>query len=623
MVEPADADTTWLGLCVGSGEVTEPSSLFQDPKNADATDEGWLSCRSKDPEQMHAMFAHILHFVRDVELRSVTAKFDEGDDGTRVLSDPLEECPDRADNPEYYEQIARPTSLQAITHRIVHCEYALPALFEQDMLQLFSNACQWYGLGTEGYGEMTTLQRLYNELTPSRGRLVDGSGTRHSKGRPSDIDLVSSQHAKAKAKALQKFASSPYGPGNEPPRPVKQPKILPMDAAAFKGRNYHVGDWVHIMNPVDPSRPIVGQIFRLYKRMDKPGTFFSACWYYRPEQTHHVSSRHFAENEVLQTGVYGEHAIEDVLGDALVLFHTTYQRARPAAAYWDKETPVYMVEFKYDVATHGFFPIHSWASCVPASVRGKVTPMDVFLQPAEPPARLASLLTKGIDVPGGLLLDDTDEERVSEDLPDLFEGAPLLGESTQSLNIPSRASAGVSPTIPPPAAVQTERLRAYAAFHAIASDLARRISPVAYKKLQNALASNPTASPVELGALALQLGGMSGPQVVHLRDAAVAAGMLPSQESDAKPLPTAAAVYVAHRSGASFKQLPPETRAYRYTDNAGELFRQDEHGQVLWHAALPLPGWPNATPVLDGVTPLPLPSLPYLERKALSRSLVP
>lgn len=569
MVEPADAATAWLSLCVGSGEVTQPSSVFQESKNT--TDDGWLSCRSKDPEQMHAMFAHILHFVRDVELRSVTAKVEEGDDGTRVLSDPLEECPDRADNPEYYEQIARPTSLQAITHRIVHCEYAMPALFEHDMLQLFSNVCQWYGLGTDGYGEMTTLQRLYNELTPSRGRLVDGSGTRHGKGRPSDIDLVSSQHTKAKARALQKFASSPYGPGHEPPRPDKQPKILSMDAAAFKGRTYHVGDWVHIMNPVDPSRPIVGQIFRLYKRMDKPGTFFSACWYYRPEQTHHASSRLFADNELVQTGVYGEHAIEDLLGDVLVLFHTAYQRARPSAAYWDKDTPVYMVEFKYDVETHEFFPIHSWASCVPAVVREKVTcvfstdtsPMDVFAQPAEPPARRASLLTKGVKVPGGRLLDDTEEEPVSEDIPDLFEGAPLLGEFTQTLSVPANAPTVVRPAMPPPAAAQSERLRAYAAFHAIASDLARRISPVAYNKLQNALTANPAASPVELGALALQLGVMSGAQIVHLRDAAVAAGMLPSQESGAKSLPTSAAVYVAHHKGATFMQLPPETRAYQ------------------------------------------------------------
>mgnify|MGYP001759148993 CR=1 FL=1 len=571
MVEPTDTDKAWLGLCVGSGEVTQPSQMFQEANNTDTTDDGWLICRAKDTEQMHAMFAHILHFVRDVELRSVMAKIGEGDDGTRVLSDPLEECPDRADNPEYYEQIARPTSLQAITHRIVHCEYAMPALFEHDMLQLFSNACQWYGLGTDGYGEMTILQRLYNELTPSRGRLVDASGTRHGKGRLSDIDVVNSQHTKAKARALQRFASSPYGPGHEPPRPSKQPKIVPMDAVAFKGRNYHVGDWVHIMNPLDPSRPIVGQIFRLYKRMDKSGTFFTACWYYRPEQTHHTSSRLFADNEVVQTGVYGEHAIEDLLGDVLVLFHTTYQRARPAAGYWDKDTPVYMVEFKYDVATHEFFPIHSWASCVPASVREKVTyvfltdpcPMDVFVQLAELPARHTSLLTQGDEVPGGRLLDDAIEEPVSEDMPDLFEGAPLLGEATQPLNIPTSVSSSVRPIMPPPAAAQTERLRAYAAFHAIASDLARRISPVAYNKLQHALADNPTASPVELGALALQLGGMSGAQVVHLRDAAVAAGMLPGQGNGAlKSLPTSAAVFVAHHKGASFKQLPLETRAY-------------------------------------------------------------
>ncbi|WFD25871.1 hypothetical protein MNAN1_000839 [Malassezia nana] len=566
MDELADSDRAWLGLCVGSGQVTQPNSVLHEQKNADAQD-GWLVCRSKDPEQMHAMFAHILHFIRDVELRSVSAKIEEGDDGTRVLSDPLEECPDHADNPEYYEQIARPTSLQAITHRIVHCEYAMPALFEQDMLQLFSNACQWYGLGTDGYGEMVILQRLYNELTPSRARLVDASGTRQGKARLSDIDIVSAQHSKAKGKSMQKFASSPYGPGHEPPTPVRPPKMLPVEAAAFKGRTYSVGDWVHIMNPVDPSRPIVGQIFRLYKRMDKPGTFFTACWYYRPEQTHHAPSRLFAQNEIVQTGVYGEHAMEDVLGDVMVLFHTTYRRARPSAAYWDKDTPLYMVEYKYNVETHEFFAIHSWASCVPASVRDKVTPMDVFDQLADPPERQASLLAQGYEVPGGALVDDDKDEPVSEDVPDLFEDAPLVSGAVP--NLPASTAPVVRPEIPPPTPSQSDRLRAYAAFHALASDVARRLSPSAYKKLQDALAANPTASQIELGALALQLGGLSGPQVVHLRDAALAAGMLPSQEAGAlSALPTAAAVYVAHHQGASFSPLSPETRTY------GSLMRQ-------------------------------------------------
>lgn len=369
----------WLGSCIGSGHTREQLSPFRTGEASDNPEDGWVFCRAKDIEHMHRMYAHILHYIRDVEVRAVHPDTHDTDEGLRVLSDPLEECPDPADNAEYYEQIACPTSLQAITHRIVHCEYAVPALFEQDMLQLFSNAREWYGIGTEGYGEMATLLRLYNELTPSRGRLVDGAGTRHMKGRANDVDLVTMQRNKAVAQ--QHFASSPYGPGNEPPASALHTKVLPLDVAVWKGKEYRVGDWVHIMNPVDPSRPIVGQLFRVYKRMQVPGIFFTACWYYRPEQTSHPSSKQFAEREVVQTGVYSEHALEDILEDVLVLFHTTYLRGRPSSGYWHPTTPVYMVEQKYDIDTKEFHSIRSWASCVPAAVREITTYVPFYHLP--------------------------------------------------------------------------------------------------------------------------------------------------------------------------------------------------------------------------------------------------
>ena len=166
-----------------------------------------------------------------------------------------------------------------------------------------------------------------------------------------------------------------------------------MEHVPYKGRFYHVGDWVHVMNPVDPARPIVGQIFRLYKQQKKPGVFFTACWYYRPEQTWHIKSRRFFPNEVFQTGVYGEHALEDILEDVLVLWLPVYLRARPSAHYWRMDAPLYVVESKYDVELHTFHKIEKWEYYVPSAVRSKATPMDIFSHPAEPPPKKPSALT--------------------------------------------------------------------------------------------------------------------------------------------------------------------------------------------------------------------------------------
>jgi chromatin structure-remodeling complex subunit RSC1/2 len=31
-----------------------------------------------------------------------------------------------------------------------------------------------------------------------------------------------------------------------------------------KGLRFRLGDWVHLSNPDDPSRPIIGQVFRCF-----------------------------------------------------------------------------------------------------------------------------------------------------------------------------------------------------------------------------------------------------------------------------------------------------------------------------------------------------------------------
>lgn len=598
----SDSEQAWLGLCIGSGEPTNVHTPLSVNSNDDVSDYGWLYCRAKDLEHMHRMYAHILHFLRDVEVRNIHSNVSD-EDGLRVLSDPLEECPDPAENPEYYDQILRPTCLQTITHRLVHCEYASPALFEQDMLQLFENARIWYGLGSEGYAEMVTLLRLYNQLTPSQGRLTDALGVRQTKSRMTDVEVV--DMLRSNAVSRQCFASAEYGPGKEPPKDVTAQDVTLEEHVPYKGRFYNVGDWVHVMNPVDPARPIVGQIFRLYKQQKKPGIFFTACWYYRPEQTWHTKARRFYPNEVFQTGVYGEHTLEDILEDVLVLCLPVYLRARPSAHYWRKDAPLYVVESKYDVEQHTFHKIEKWEYYVPSAVRSKATPMDIFSHPAEPPPKKPSALTHGHDIPGGMLLDETDPGLERDEWPNLFEEAVPV-------SIPSfSAVSSEPPVVPPPVAVsQADKLRAYAVFHAAASEVSRRVRPAAYAKLQRALEARPLATHAELAAMAVELGGaVSLESIIQLRDAAIAAGVLSATPATSntsafvRNLPTAAAVYAAHKQGADFEILPPETR---------NLFRQDEQGNVIWYAAPPLPGWHCMSAMLDGTTSLPLPSEAYL-----------
>lgn len=138
------------------------------------------------------------------------------------------------------------------------------------------------------------------------------------------------------------------------------------------------GDWVHINNPNDPRKPIVAQIYRTWQ--DREGhKWFNACWYYRPEQTVHHYEKHFYENEVVKTGQYRDHRIEEIDDRCFVMFITRYPKGRPRGFPANKS--VYVCETRYNEEKFKFNKIKTWASCLPDEVREKDYEMDLFPVP--------------------------------------------------------------------------------------------------------------------------------------------------------------------------------------------------------------------------------------------------
>ena len=141
------------------------------------------------------------------------------------------------------------------------------------------------------------------------------------------------------------------------------------------GEVWQVGDWVHIQNANDVTKPIVAQIYRTWQ--DTEGLqWVNACWYYRPEQTVHQYEKHFYPNEVVKTGQYRDHQIDEVIDRCFVMFFTRYSRGRPRKLAADKE--VYVCEARYNEEKHKLNKIKTWASCLPDEVRDQDYEMDLF-----------------------------------------------------------------------------------------------------------------------------------------------------------------------------------------------------------------------------------------------------
>lgn len=144
----------------------------------------------------------------------------------------------------------------------------------------------------------------------------------------------------------------------------------------------------------DLEKPIVAQIYRLWQ--DEAGKkWINACWYYRPEQTIHRVTKRFYRNEVMKTGQYRDHRIDDIVDRCFVMFHTRYHKGRPRGLPLGKE--VYVCEARYNEEKFTFNRIKTWTSCLPDEVRERDYEMDLYDVPRKikkEPTPIAHLLNE-------------------------------------------------------------------------------------------------------------------------------------------------------------------------------------------------------------------------------------
>ncbi|KAH9850627.1 hypothetical protein C2E23DRAFT_904961 [Lenzites betulinus] len=290
-----------------------------------------------------------------------------------------------------------PLSLRLVESRARMKHYETARAFDREMSQLFLKARRWYELGTEPYGNVLVLQRLYHALTSPA---------------PPQPPYVSSTN----------FAALPAGPGYAKPLheaegenrvtmfrvSVKDRKIL--DEVQYKGWTIRLADWLHLSNPDDPSRPIIGQVFKCYSLQDnqKKGQLgVSVSWYYRPEQTFHPASRQFWEKEVFKTSHFADHPIEDIIEKIACQFTARHLRGRPRAPFWHPGWPLYVCDARYNDRERVFVKIKNWNSCIPEEVRKTEAFMPIYpFERAVVPRALPSPFLGGalaVKGPGGIV----------------------------------------------------------------------------------------------------------------------------------------------------------------------------------------------------------------------------
>ncbi len=331
-------------------------------------------------------------------MKAILKVIRKANDGGRLLHPPFEKLPDAKQYPDYYQTIRVPLALDSVKKKIKRKEYSDVQFFLSDMNLIFKNA--------QAYNEPESA--IYQDAVRLQRTLADASRIELNRADSEYVNIDNSEKA-----------------SNTPARVVKLART-PVERIAHKGDLYEVGDWVHINNANDETKPIIAQIFRTWQNSDGE-KWINVCWYYRAEQTVHRADKIWLEHEVVKTGQYRDHNIEEVIEKCFVMFITRYARGRPKDAGSKK---IYVCESRYNEEIKTFNRIKSWKSCVPDETRNKDYEMYFFDKVQNVKRVLSPLLH--------LLPKDATEDPEAP-LPDPVQGEP---------NAPPKSGAIIAAPIP-------------------------------------------------------------------------------------------------------------------------------------------------------------------------------
>ncbi|KAF8907675.1 hypothetical protein CPB84DRAFT_1674763 [Gymnopilus junonius] len=320
--------------------------------------------------------------------------------------------------------------------RARHKMYKSAKDFDLDMARLFEKARRWHDPATEAYGRTLLLQRLYQDLTSPN---------------PPAPPYISSTN----------FASLRAGPGNVKPvhrsdsegvPNVTTYRVLTRDRTFVEDLNYKgwkikVADWVHLANPDDPSRPIIGHVFKCWvsdevEKKGQPG--ITVAWYYRPEQTFHPANKQFWGGEVFKTSHFADHPVEDIIEKIACQFTARHIRGRPRPPYWYVGFPLYVCDSRYNDRERTFVKLKNWNSCIPEEVRQSAEFMPIYpFERMVYPVRLPSpFLVRGagkgaVKGPGGIISTPPDQQHQGDGPSGGDDGVGERGTASTKLNGPS------------------------------------------------------------------------------------------------------------------------------------------------------------------------------------------
>jgi chromatin structure-remodeling complex subunit RSC1/2 len=230
---------------------------------------------------------------------------------------------------------------------------------------MIENAKEYNVEGSEIYNDAVQLEALLAKLLPSN-------------------EIMSATGAETNAAEENEELTSMIVK-NETYELGRHPNIVSVISTDANLKNiiifFLAGEFLYIANPIEPIKPTIGQILRIF--LAKNGsTQFEANWFLRPEQTVHKASQKFLENEVLKSNRSETYSMDDVVGRCWVLYIKDYIRGKPKGATDMKH--VYVCESRYNDQVKAHSKIKQW------NYKGREPELELYKVPLIP-VKVASI----------------------------------------------------------------------------------------------------------------------------------------------------------------------------------------------------------------------------------------
>ncbi|XP_026322963.1 protein polybromo-1 isoform X2 [Hyposmocoma kahamanoa] len=299
--------------------------------------------------------------VQELLLNLFTTVYNHQDDEGRCYSDSMAELPEH-DETSNGDKV-RAISLDLIKRRLDKCLYKRLDHFQQDMFAVFERARRLSRTDSQIFEDSVELQSYFMEQ-----RDILCKNTLQSPALSFTREMMSTSMELVKqCKLLQETEE-------EDETRSSTDDSMPSGGNPIPQTQYNKGDFVYVQPEKGSKDPIIVQVERVWTSNENVPMMYANV-YFRPQETFHVRTRKFLQQEVFKTETHRTLPLDQVLGPCYVMNVKEYFKFRPEG-YADKD--VYVCESRYSTKHRWFKKIKVWEG---AEKEATLVPREVPLEP--------------------------------------------------------------------------------------------------------------------------------------------------------------------------------------------------------------------------------------------------